>query len=1371
MRKKIKFAFILLVLCSFTLFGCNTSNDNPSGEPPSLGGGEQTQQEIKYEMSMYEDTLELEVGEEKNLVAILLANGKTCNDEITWTSNAEEVATVIDGKVKGIAEGTAVITASAHDLSATATVTVIKNEVEEVNLVISANYVEVKNGETLQLDAWLTNDDSQSITYISANESIATVSQTGLITAVEEGETIITVSAGEKLTETCKVKVTPNYELIFTEFENKDVFVGETIDLNVLVKINGEETSEKVEISGEGFTVDDNSITIVDDGKITITAKYKNAEISQNVIAWTKITTTSEFLAIKDNLDGYFKLMNDLNFEGAKVNAFTSWNTWNANNDDVFKGVFDGQNHSIMNLQPIPESGNDAAIFGYMAHGSAVKNVNFIGVIGEGRFSVISSWCHGLIENVYVEVKYIDTAASMASATNPSGILVSKAQRDSVIRNCVVNLALVEDSDVSHLGGLVGLATFNTLITNCYVLCDQSLPLAHAGTEYVKDSSRLFTSLTDLNYVIEADETYSSNWSVIQGQYPHLGTVNSLIQIENNNLAVFAGMKTQLSANSQFELTYTLVNQIDGVTLTNDGLLTISDAVSNATIIEVLVSNNYGGQATFNLTVSASTIEIIGGEDVLIDDYILGATNSNYEYDLTVKINDELVNEGITYLSSDESVATVDGTNISIKGIAGTTKISVLLNGVEIHSFNITVTAIWHAVNNAEEFLAISTNQETMSYAYKLMNDIDFNGEEVASFASKNNNELYFSGIFDGQGHSLMNFKLVKSTLDTNFDVGLFGSIRDGAVVKNLNVIGAKVPAVGGVIASYIQGGASVENCFVDVTVTSMSFKANGSQQDLTASVNGGAFAWRINDGKSKLVNCISVVRIAVSNASDAEKLETWYGGFVGANYGTIENCQSIVLSGHSLKEFTSPAASATVITDSKVYSSVASFYDEVDLSKYADIWTFDEDKQVLPYLGTVEFEISAEDSQVYVGASSQLTAVSHFELSYSLIEEVEGVSITTDGLLSVSDTVPAETVIGVLITNAYGGQTTINVTVKALTLDVESIESIVVDNCIIGEADSIFKHEIKVSQNGTPFTNGISYASTNEAVAIVDTTNVTLKGIGSAIIQVLYNGVEIHSFNVTVNKVWHPVRTVEEFLDAKADGSKNYKLMNDIDFENIDVESGFKEVYFAGIFDGQGYTIKNFTLVKSTKTGAGVDVSLFGGLDGKVINLNIKGVKMPSIGGVIAGYVKNGSIENCLVEVTVDSMTLKADGSQQNMQTNVNGGAFAYRLNSANAKLVNCISVVTIAVTNEANVAILETWYGAFVGRNTGTIDNCQAIILSEHSLKPSTSTSANNAPNANCNIYDSISAFYDAVNETNYPGWVFDENNEILPYFGSNK
>lgn len=1363
MKNKFTFVFVLLLLCSLTLFGCNTSEQPTDDETPS--DGEQTQQEINYEISMYNDTLGLEVGEEKTLVAILLANGKTCNDEITWSSNLESVATVNDGKVKAIAEGTAIITASAHDVSATATITVVNSE---VSLILSANYVEVAKGATLQLDAWLTKGENQNITYTSSDDSIATVNQNGLINAVEEGEVIITVNAGN-LTKTCKVKITPNYELIFPEIVNKDVFIGDIIDLDVLVKINGIETEEAVEILGEGFTVDGDIITITDDGKISITVKYKDAVISQKITSWTKITTVAEFLAIDNNLDGYFKLMNDIDFKGAKVKAFTSWNTWNANNNDVFSGVFDGQNYSVMNLQPIPESGNDASIFGYMIQGSVVKNVNFIGVIGEDRFSVVSSWCHGLIENVYVEAKYVSTSASNANANNPSGMLVIKAQRDSVIRNCVVNLKLVDGADTSHLGGVVGLATFNTLITNCYVLCEESLPLAHVGVEYVKDSSRLFTSLIDLNYVIEADDTYGSDWTVVEGQYPHLGELDYEITVDKDNIDVFAGRNTQLSATSKFELTYSIVEEIDGVTLSKDGLLTISNTVADATNIVVLITNNYGGQATINITVTTATLDVVGGEDILVDDYILGTSNSNYVYELSIMKNSIEVTEGITYASSNESVATVDGKTINMKGIAGTTTISVLYNGVEIHSFNFTVTAIWHPVTTKEEFLSIGTSQETMSFAYKLMNDIDFKGAEVASFASKNNNELYFSGIFDGQGHSLMNFKLVRPNDNTNFDVGLFGSVRSGAIVKNLNVIGVQMPAVGGVIASYIQDGGTVENCFVDVTVTSMSFKLNGSQQDLTASVNGGAFAWRINDAKSKLINCISVVRIAVTNPSDVAKLETWYGGFVGANYGTIDNCQSIVLSDHTLKEFTSAAASATKMTDSKVYNSISTFYAEVDLSKYDDIWTFDENAQVLPHLGTVASTITVEDSEVYVGASSHLSAVSSFELTYSLVEAIDGVTLSKDGVLTVVDSVAANTVIQVLVENAYGGQNIFNVTVKALTIDVESIESITISDCIIGEANSVFAHKICVSQNGTPITNGITYASTNVNVAVVDSTNVTLKGAGTTSIQVLYNGVEIHSFTIKVNNVWHPVRTAEEFLAAKADGSKNYKLMNDIDFEDAEIEAGHKEVYFAGIFDGQGYTLKNFTLIKTTipyNNAIPVDVSLFGGLDGKVINLNITGAKMPSIGGVIAGYVKNGSIENCFVEVTINSMTLKADGSQQNMQTNVNGGAFAYRLNSANAKLVNCISVVTITVTDTANVGILETWYGAFVGRNSGTIDNCQSIVLSGHTLKPSTSTSNNKAPNDNSKIYDSVSAFYDAVSESSYPGWVFDSNNELLPY-----
>ena len=336
MRKILKYAFVFLLFCSFALVGCDNSSDN--GDEPSQGVT--PPKDINYEISLDQNSLELEVGEEITLVATLLADGNKCNDTVTWSTSNPNVATVIEGTVKGISDGTAVVTVSAHNVSATAEITVVETE---TFLVLSANVMNMKIGDTNQLEAWTTNGPAQNLTYVSSVPSVATVSETGLITGLSEGNTVITVTDGAGLTATCSVNVTGNYELIFPEIENNDVFIGDVIDLNVVVKVNGEDIDAVFEVLGSGFTADGDVITITSDGEITVTVKYDVIEFSQTITSWNKITTVNEFLSIKNDLDGYFMLMNDLDFKGATVEAFSSYKTYNSTSSKGFTGIFDGQ--------------------------------------------------------------------------------------------------------------------------------------------------------------------------------------------------------------------------------------------------------------------------------------------------------------------------------------------------------------------------------------------------------------------------------------------------------------------------------------------------------------------------------------------------------------------------------------------------------------------------------------------------------------------------------------------------------------------------------------------------------------------------------------------------------------------------------------------------------------------------------------------------------------------------------------------------------------------------------------------------------------------------------------------------------------------
>ena len=130
---------------------------------------------------------------------------------VTLSSSNEKVATVNNfGRVTGIAPGTATITATCGSVTATTTVTVISIPNSEGGttgstgssnsgqvLTVNPSYVVLKPGSTRTLSASVKpSTASQKFTYKSANSSIATVSPSGVITAVGTGATSITVSNG-----------------------------------------------------------------------------------------------------------------------------------------------------------------------------------------------------------------------------------------------------------------------------------------------------------------------------------------------------------------------------------------------------------------------------------------------------------------------------------------------------------------------------------------------------------------------------------------------------------------------------------------------------------------------------------------------------------------------------------------------------------------------------------------------------------------------------------------------------------------------------------------------------------------------------------------------------------------------------------------------------------------------------------------------------------------------------------------------------------------------------------------------------------------------------------------------------------------------
>src|SRR6185437_10839795 len=127
---------------------------------------------------------------------------------ITWSSSNSSVASVSSsGSVSGLAQGTAVITATSEGISSTADITV--SPLEPDTVVVSPTAVSIQPKQTAQLSASVRNSEGQSmsttVSWSSGDPSLATVSGTGLVTGVSTGTTTVTASAGKKKT---KIKVT-----------------------------------------------------------------------------------------------------------------------------------------------------------------------------------------------------------------------------------------------------------------------------------------------------------------------------------------------------------------------------------------------------------------------------------------------------------------------------------------------------------------------------------------------------------------------------------------------------------------------------------------------------------------------------------------------------------------------------------------------------------------------------------------------------------------------------------------------------------------------------------------------------------------------------------------------------------------------------------------------------------------------------------------------------------------------------------------------------------------------------------------------------------------------------------------------------------
>ena len=242
------------------------------------------------EVTLNKTELALKEGDFETLIATVKPDDAT-DKTVTWFTSDATIATVDNnGKVTAVKEGAVTITAKAGEKSATCSVSVSKNVIAVTEITLNKTSLTLKEDESETLVATVKPDDAtdKSVIWSTSDANVATVDESGKVTAVKEGSASITAKAGEQ-SATCKVTVSKNVVAVTGISLNKSSLTlteGESETLVATVTPNDatDKTVTWIPSDEAVATVDAiGKVTAIKKGSATITARAGNKEATCTV--------------------------------------------------------------------------------------------------------------------------------------------------------------------------------------------------------------------------------------------------------------------------------------------------------------------------------------------------------------------------------------------------------------------------------------------------------------------------------------------------------------------------------------------------------------------------------------------------------------------------------------------------------------------------------------------------------------------------------------------------------------------------------------------------------------------------------------------------------------------------------------------------------------------------------------------------------------------------------------------------------------------------------------------------------------------------------------------------------------------------------
>ncbi|MGE5396047.1 MAG: CARDB domain-containing protein, partial [Chitinophagales bacterium] len=226
-------------------------------------------------IALDKETMDLSVGGEPGTLTATIAPNNATNINIGWVSSKPEVATVSDGVVTPVGEGTTTITVITEEGPFTDTCEVTVQFIHVSGVFLDMESLDMAVGgapETLTATVQPENASNRNVSWESSNPEVATV-YNGVVTPIGVGESTITVTAEDGgFTDTCEVTVIlnegPDWAITLDQYP-EEAAAGSKISLKATVLSCGTVDAPKatVEIYIDDYCICTKSVSKLKWGK------------------------------------------------------------------------------------------------------------------------------------------------------------------------------------------------------------------------------------------------------------------------------------------------------------------------------------------------------------------------------------------------------------------------------------------------------------------------------------------------------------------------------------------------------------------------------------------------------------------------------------------------------------------------------------------------------------------------------------------------------------------------------------------------------------------------------------------------------------------------------------------------------------------------------------------------------------------------------------------------------------------------------------------------------------------------------------------------------------------------------------------------